>query len=84
MEFDIYEMRIKQTGDQNNIQHLPAWRAQSDKKIVASIANKTQRRAVKKYLEKVEKGNLIERMCIINEFTPKDKRKSYKQASSNY
>ena len=82
VEFDIYEIRLKQTGDQNNIQHLPAWRKQSDEKIVASIQNKTQKRAIKKYLKKIKKNDLLEKMCVANGLAPEqDSNDKYRQAS---
>ena len=82
VDFDIYEIRINQSRDQNNIKHLPAWRAQSDNKIVASVADKTQRRAVKKHLKKVKKGHLLENMCIANGLAPEqNKSDKYRQAS---
>ena len=83
VNFDIYEFRIKQMSDQNHIQHLAAWRNNSDKKIVASIADKTQRRAVKKYLQRVnKKGDLLETLCVAGGLSPETNNKpTIRQAS---
>ena len=72
VDFDIYEMGIRQSGKQENIKHLPAWRQQSEAKILASVADKTQRRQVKRYLKKVKKSGLLESMCIANGLAPKE------------
>ena len=73
VRFDIYEFQIRKTGDQKNIKYLPAWRDQSNKKILQSISDKKQRRAMKKYFAGVQKGNLLETLCISNGLTPETK-----------
>ncbi len=70
VKFDIYEIRIRQSGDENNIQHLDAWRRESDKKIIMSLSDKRQRSALKTYFKGVKKGNLLESMCVANALAP--------------
>ncbi len=82
VNYDIYEIRLKKSGVEYNVKHLATWRAQSDEKIIASVSDKTQRRAIKKYFKYVEKGALLETLCIANDFTPKNSNgDTVKQAS---
>lgn len=82
VNFDIYEIRVLKSGNQNNIKHLDSWRKHSDQKIIASLTDKHQKIAINRYLKKVNKGDLLETLCIAEGLMPEDKkRKTVRQAN---
>ena len=81
VDFDLYELRIKHTGDQQSIQSLPALRQQSEAKILASVPDKTQRRRVKKYLKQIKKRAVLETVCIADGLAPEKDSNSQRHAS---
>lgn len=76
VNFDLFEIRILRNDNQQRVQYLDDWRVQSDAKIVASLENKRQRLAVKRYLKDARKGILTERMCIANDLSDEEEKLS--------
>lgn len=72
VNFDIFEIRTLRAQDEERMQYLADWRVQSDKKIVLSLKDHSQRSAVKRYLKDVRKGNLKERMCLATGLSPNE------------